>query len=208
MRESAIALVAGTVFGLGLAVDDEGGLYLTAQLSSSDDFGGGELTAEGSTDMLLIRYATANGAHRWLRQAGGSQSDWGLAVVIAGTSVVTTAEFRQEASFGGEVLTSQGDHDVALASYTTDNDHRWSKSLGGGGHENGHALAADDSGNISESTVSAPLRLTRTPSRRSLGRAGKTCDHGCKYRAKLTDSVAENTRWHSPARARAIRRVA
>jgi len=87
--------------------------------------------------------------HVWSKRLGGSGDDDASSVAVDSSgNVFLTGAFRNTADFGGIPLTSAGDADIFLASYTTSGVHRFSKSFGGTAVDEGASVAVDASGNV------------------------------------------------------------
>lgn len=114
----------------GIDVDDAGNIYLGAEIWGSIDFGGGPLTSVQNWDMVLASFE-ADGTHRWSRLLGGPdyQETSDLAVDAPGNTVIA-GEVAGPIDFGGGTLTPAGSWDIALASFDTDGNHRWSRLFG------------------------------------------------------------------------------
>ena len=115
----------------GLALGPGGQLYLTASLSAAVDFGGGALQPPGA----LVALSAANGAHLWSKSLPASAP--GAIVVDGAGNLLLTGGFLGSVSFGGSTLTSAGQDDVFLVSYTPSGTHRWSKAYGGTSWDSG-----------------------------------------------------------------------
>jgi hypothetical protein len=130
-----------------LQVDASGNIYLTGEFSGTADFGGGLMASKG-IDAFVASF-TGAGVHRWSRGYGGTSTDSGAGVAVDGSgNVYLIGSFRVSAAFGGGDLTSKGKADTFVASFSPDGAHRWSKPLGGVGEDYGSAIAVDPGGNV------------------------------------------------------------
>jgi uncharacterized protein (AIM24 family) len=99
--------------GVGVAVDSLGRIAVVGPLGSSIDFGGGALTASGSSEMFVANFDSAGG-HRWSRAYGGASGS----AVAAGCAMGPAGEIHVAGSLVGTVdfgtgsLTSAGSADV------------------------------------------------------------------------------------------------
>ncbi len=115
----------------GLAVDANGHVYVTGSFRETVDLGGGAVSSPGLDDIFLASY-TATGAYRWGKRLGGAAADQGTSVSVDGAgNVLLAATFGGQVDFGGKVLSSSGNTDVALASYTSLGALRWANAHGG-----------------------------------------------------------------------------
>lgn len=139
---------SGEDSGEYLAVDAAGNVYLTGEFSGTADFGGGAVTSQG-LDAFVASF-TGAGGYRWSRTLGGPASDSGAGVAIDGSgNVYWVGSFRQSASIGPALLTSQGMSDTFVVSLAPSGAYRWSKTYGGVGEDYGSAIAVDPGGNVS-----------------------------------------------------------
>jgi hypothetical protein len=114
-----------------LAVDPSGVVYVTGSFRETVDLGAGAVTSQGYDDAFLISY-TAAGTYRWGKRLGGTAADQGTSVSVDGAgNVILTATFGAEVDFGGKALSSSGNTDVALVSYTGGGVLRWANAFGG-----------------------------------------------------------------------------
>jgi hypothetical protein len=136
-------------YGLGMAVDGSGNVYLTGVIYGTVSLGGADLLCAGMMDIFLASYTSA-GAHRWSQRFGGASGEEGRSVALDGSgNVYLTGVFGGTVNFGGGALTSAGGLDIFLASYTSAGAHRWSERFGGGDFDRGWGVTVDDSGNVS-----------------------------------------------------------
>jgi len=63
-------------------------------------------------------------------------------------NIYITGYFRNSINFGGATLTTKGDLDIFVASFTSTLAHRWSVGFGSNGADQASAIAADKDGNI------------------------------------------------------------
>lgn len=133
--------------GHDLAMDDSDNIYITGTFFPRIDFGGGQLNSEGR-DAFVASF-TPSGAHRWSKSFGGNYWDegYGLAVDKKGNSYVTgysSGTFK----FGSKTYSSNGNHDLFIASFDPSGAPRWSRFHGGSDFEKGHQVAAGPAGQV------------------------------------------------------------
>lgn len=132
--------------GAGVAVDPSGNVLLVGTFSGSIDFGGGNLTSAGSTDVFIARL-DANGFHSWSKLFGDASAQTGVAVAVDGDgNVFATGAFSGTVDFGGGGLTSAGSTDAFLVKLSAEGNYVWSKRFGDASGQTGLALAVDASG--------------------------------------------------------------
>ncbi len=134
--------------GLSVAVNGSGDVIVTGYFEGIADFGGGPLSSAGDCD-IFVAYFDATGAHRWSKRFGSTGEDWGTAVAVDSSGAVTVAGyFKGTADVGGGPVTSAGDKDLFVASFTSMGAHRWSRRVGGAGQDFPQGLAVDPGGNV------------------------------------------------------------
>ncbi|MBW2735931.1 MAG: hypothetical protein JRH20_26400, partial [Deltaproteobacteria bacterium] len=134
--------------GYGVAVDAADNVYITGTFTGTADFGGGDVIAVGDQDMFVTSFSSL-GVHRWQQAFGGDGPDYSQSVVVDGDgNVILTGHFEGKANLGGGNVTSKGDYDVFITSFSAAGDHRWYKTFGGTGPDHGEVVRVDASGNI------------------------------------------------------------
>ncbi|MBD3337141.1 MAG: hypothetical protein GF355_16640, partial [Candidatus Eisenbacteria bacterium] len=129
----------------GLAVDADGGIYITGTFVTPIDFGGGSLIPAGEDDIYLVKL-DASGNHVWSLRFGDGARDLSYDVAIdgGGYHVYLTGTFANTIDFGDGPLGSAGGLDLYLAKFkTTSGSHVWSRAFGGPGNDAGRGIAVD-----------------------------------------------------------------
>jgi hypothetical protein len=103
--------------GTAIAVDTRGHVYVTGGFGGSVNFGGGERTAAGESDIFVASYGAA-GTYRWDRTFGGAERalGWAIAADAAGNAYVT-GRFQGTVDLGNGARTAAGSWDVFLVSF-------------------------------------------------------------------------------------------
>jgi len=134
------------------AADANGDVLVTGTFTAAVDFGGGELTTSGSSDIFVGKFSGLDGSHIWSKRFGDVGFDRGLAISVDGTDdIVITGSFLGTINFGGGDIDSIGDWDIFLAKFSGfDGSHIWSKGFGdpGAGQSFGTAVAVDNSDDV------------------------------------------------------------
>ena len=133
----------------GVAVDSSGNVYIAGYFYKTIDFGGGPLTANGTSTDLYVASFTPDGTHRWSKVFGNTSSDYSYGIAVdKSDNVYITGYFYNSVDFGGGTLTSNGSGDIYIASFTSKGTHRWSKSFGSTSSDYGYGVTTDASGNV------------------------------------------------------------
>lgn len=132
----------------GLAVDPGGDVVATGGFNGTINFGGGNLTPAGLTDIFLVRLRN-DGAHLWSERFGGTSSDAGVELDVAKNGdILFGGVFSNTVDFGGGNLVSAGQTDIVLARFDADGAHVWSQGFGSAGTESIEGVAEGPAGNI------------------------------------------------------------
>jgi PKD repeat protein len=135
----------------GCAVDGAGDVVVAGRLTGTANFGGGNLVANGTSDMAVAKYAGATGAHVWSKRFGGAYDDTASAVAVDGAgSVYFTGYFRGTVDFGGGPLSVPytSDLDTFVAKLTSAGQYAWAKTFTNTGNERGYGIAVDSTGSV------------------------------------------------------------
>ncbi len=138
----------------GVAVDDQGNVYLTGSYNSSDFSMGAAsniLPAAVNGDAYLVKL-DSNGDLIWAKSIGGTDNDDANGVIVDGyNNVYVVGFFNGSANFdpnGTAMLSVAGVSDIFLAKYDTAGNYIWARRMGGADDEYGYDVAADAMGNV------------------------------------------------------------
>ncbi len=138
--------------GRGLAVTDEGNVYVSGYFDSPTvRLGDVVLTNSGDSDYedsFVAKY-DSEGRLLWARQAGGSYNDTalGAAADSQGNCWVTGGFASPDLKFGHLLLETDQGKRVFVAKYNPAGEVQWAAKAGGNGFDTGLAIAADKEGN-------------------------------------------------------------
>ncbi|MBL9018684.1 MAG: hypothetical protein JNL83_31150 [Myxococcales bacterium] len=140
--------------GIGIVADATGNITVGGFFGPGtvDLGGGGSLTGTAGLSAFVASFS-ATGTHRWSKRLSGLNanttynSTQSLTVDAAG-NVTAAGEFSAMADFGAGPVTSAGDFDAFVVSFTPAGGHRWSRTFGASQMDTAHGVAADASGNI------------------------------------------------------------
>ncbi len=130
---SRAAAPTGTLYssyGYGVAVRDDGRIWVTGTASHGVDLGGGPLVVSGSQDAFLALY-TAAGTHAASTLLGSFGIETGADVAAGpGSSALLVGGFTGTVDFGGGPVNSAGGSDIFLARFDAGLAHVWSAGFG------------------------------------------------------------------------------
>ena len=137
----------------GTSIDSARNLYVTGFFVGQINFGGGNLTSAGSTDVYLAKLTSA-GAYVWAKGFGdgSAQRSYGVATDSSGNTVVT-GTYQGTINFGGGALTNAAS-DVVLAKYSSTGAFVWAQRFGDVGTDQARRVWFDLSGNLFATGIS------------------------------------------------------
>lgn len=121
-----------------VAIDDTGNIAVASRFKGSVNFGGNLVSSLNETnDIVLLKLASANGAHLFSKRFGGAGNDNVTALAIdSDKNIILTGHFEGAADFGcsSSLVASQANvSDIFLARYSQAGSCLWAKSFGGAG---------------------------------------------------------------------------
>lgn len=133
-----------------ISQDANGNLYITGYFSGTATFGSTSLTSCGNYDIFVAKMDT-EGNWLWASSAGGPDSDhgdYGKAIITdANGDLYVTGMFNSAATFGSNILISNGESDIFVAKIDTDGNWLWAKQAGGSFWDYGLDITTDADGN-------------------------------------------------------------
>ena len=101
--------------GVDAAVDSSGNVYVTGFFQGTANFGSGNITSAGSTDIYVLKL-NSSGTFQWVYTAGGGGSDngKGIAVDISG-NVYTAGYFVENIELASGVTFATGANNTSRA---------------------------------------------------------------------------------------------
>ncbi|MEI8135280.1 MAG: hypothetical protein WCH46_09465 [bacterium] len=131
----------------GLATDSKGFIYATGTFYGNIEIGSTKLTAIGR-DVYVAKYDVQGNA-LWAKRAGGERDEFSYAIAVdKNGDCIICGSFYDHITFGGDTITSRGQHDIFIAKYSTNGDLIWAKTAGGKYADHAVTLSLDKSGNI------------------------------------------------------------
>ncbi|HET6348730.1 MAG TPA: hypothetical protein VFH88_06560, partial [Candidatus Krumholzibacteria bacterium] len=137
-------LAGGTGDDVGRGVAIGNGVVITGHFAGTANFGNGDLTSAGDTDIFLAAYDAAAGNPAWSHRYGGAGADAGYAIAMdASSNMAITGICSGSVDFGGGVRNGHGGLDLFIAMFSAGT-HAWSVVLGGPGDDVGQSVAISD----------------------------------------------------------------
>ena len=135
--------------GRKIALDSSGNVYVVGYYMSTVDFGGGNVTSNGSWDAFILKL-NSSGTFQWVKSYGGSSgNDLGRDVVVdSNDNVIMLGTFRGTVNFdsgdgGGVVNYTSNDYDVFLIRLNSSGIWQSVWRTENSGSADGRALAID-----------------------------------------------------------------
>lgn len=110
-----------------------GDVVLTGFFGADVNFGSGQLTSAGDSDVFVARLAKDTGAAVWASSFGSSGADVAHAIAVdASDDLIIAGRFNEQLSFGGPPLEVVGGKDAFVAKFQgATGTHVWSHAYGG-----------------------------------------------------------------------------
>ncbi|MGI4869754.1 MAG: beta strand repeat-containing protein [Janthinobacterium lividum] len=143
-----------------VAADASGNVFVTGSFTGSLVFGSTTLTSAGSNDLFVAKYVLATNTWAWGTSGGGTGSDVGYGIAVAGSSVYVTGTLANSTANANGVLlanagtlagatqvngaTSTVSQDILLAKYQDNGTSaalRWTQVGGGTVNDQGQGVA-------------------------------------------------------------------
>jgi len=132
----------------GMGVDSLGNVYAIGVYGTSLSAGTTTLTAAGSIDFFIAKYAPG-GTLTWIRSFGGLNSDYGFAIKtdVNGNCFVS-GKFNTSTTLGTTTLTAVGQDDIFIAKFDSAGTVIWAKNAGSTSSDFSKGISLDAAGNI------------------------------------------------------------
>lgn len=134
--------------GADVVVDASGNVHVTGSFDYTATFDGTTLTSANNSDVFLVTYNSAGGLLS-ARNDGGPGYDGDFRNSITAdvwNNIYVTGYFHDDASFGGNSVSSSGREDLFVAKYRPDNTTEWVERGGGPDKDYGFGVAVDPLG--------------------------------------------------------------
>lgn len=141
---------AGSQYGLAIAHDATGNVFVAGAFSGTIAFGAKSITSAGASDIFVAKLAP-DGTPIWAKSFGDGkdQSARGVAADAQG-NVIVVGQFVGTVNFGGGAFTSVGPNfdDAFIVKLDTQGNHVWSKKFGNIDSQVPHGVAVGPTGDI------------------------------------------------------------
>jgi peptidoglycan hydrolase-like protein with peptidoglycan-binding domain len=133
--------------GESIAVDSSGNIYITGYFYETVDFGGGNVTSAGSTDIFVLKL-NSSGTFQWVSTFGGTSFDFGRGIAVDSSgNIYITGYFYETVDFGAGNITSSGSADIFVLKLNSSGTFQWVNTYGGTSIDVGEDITVDSSGN-------------------------------------------------------------
>lgn len=141
------ATAQGEDIGEGIAVDNNGNIYVCGTFSGVATFGNVSFTSKGGYDIFIAKY-NKSGTLLWAKSAGGTSHDSGLDIGVDGQgNIYITGYFTDNADFDNIKLIGMGDYDIFIAKYDANGNAKWAQKAGNNEADLAQGIFVDNSGN-------------------------------------------------------------
>ncbi|NUN07777.1 MAG: SBBP repeat-containing protein [Ignavibacteriaceae bacterium] len=132
----------------GVAVDDDGNVFIAGKFDSAATIGGQNVLSAGGTDAFLAKLNSA-GVLQWVKVIGGTGADNMDDVGIDRFgNILAAGSFQNTVTFGTTPVTSNGLADVFFLKYDQAGNLGWFKTAGGNDADRISSFKIDGGGNI------------------------------------------------------------
>lgn len=129
---------------LALTTDSQNNIYVTGYFTNSATFGSLTATSFGNDDVFVGKLSPT-GVWQWVEEAGSSSwREKGVDIKYHDGNVYVTGSYQNNATFGSDILLSQGDVDVFFSKLDTDGNWVWTKDYGGDVYDQGDKIFIDE----------------------------------------------------------------
>lgn len=139
---------SGEDVAYGVEADGQGGAWITGRYRADCTFGTFDLVNHGNYDVFLAHLG-ALGTPSWAAGFGadGAESMPAIDVDDEG-GVLVAGNVTGDVDFGGGVLSPSGSTEGFIASFDVNDEHRWSRTLGGPGPDEVNGVTVTSEGDV------------------------------------------------------------
>lgn len=133
--------------GLDIDIDSSSNVYITGYFQGTVDFGNGDITASGGSDIFVLKL-DSSGAFQWVYTAGGAGNDNGKGIAVdTDGNILLTGIFSQTVDFGGGTVSSEGEFDFFVLKLNSAGAYQWVYTAGSNNDDEGLSIDTDSNNN-------------------------------------------------------------
>ena len=127
-------------------IDSSSNVYITGYFQGTVDFGSGNITAAGGSDIFVLKL-DSSGTFQWVYTAGGTGNDNGKGIAVdTDGNILLTGIYSNTVNFGSGNITSEGYFDFYVLKLNSSGTLQWLYATGGD-YSNDEALSIDTDSN-------------------------------------------------------------
>jgi len=131
-----------------VAIGPDGAIFVIVGFQDTINLGGDDLTSAGNTDIALAKFSHF-GRFEWGIRLGGPSSETPAGVTVDPEgNIFVSGSFSDTAIVGDQSITSNGDVDAFVASFTPAGTLRWVRAIGSPLDDAGSAVGVDAKGQV------------------------------------------------------------
>ena len=133
--------------GLDIDIDSASNVYITGYFQGTVDFGNGDITASGGSDIFVLKL-DSSGTFQWVYTAGGTGNDNGKGIAVdTDGNILLTGIFSQTVDFGGGTVSSEGEFDFFVLKLNSAGAYQWVYTAGSNNDDEGLSIDTDSNNN-------------------------------------------------------------
>ncbi len=135
--------------GYQVLADNNGNLFINGVFSNTVNFGTGNQTSAGKTDIYFAKASQSNGTVSWVKKYGSTEDEvvYSLFKDAAG-NFYQSGSFKLTTNFGGISLTSSWNSDGFVLKTDNNGNSIWAIKMGSGYADIARGVSADNNGNV------------------------------------------------------------
>jgi len=128
----------------------DGDVVVAGYFGTDVNFGSGDLTSAGESEVFVVQLASNSGAAVWASRFGASLPDVAHAITADSSgNIIIAGRFQEQISFGGAALMAVDGQDAFVAKLSSGNGaHIWSHAFGGTSGQSLLGVATDLQDNV------------------------------------------------------------
>jgi hypothetical protein len=134
-------------YGMALAHNPGGGVYLGGMFQGEATFGNTALSAD-SIGNIVVASLDEDGEYRWAKSVGGEGRDMVTGLATDGDGVLATGHFEDTVSFGDETKSAVSSEDIYLSRISEEGTFLWTETAGGVNADFGQGVSVGPAGEI------------------------------------------------------------